>query len=245
MPAESEDSMWWPGDLKTWTEVILNAIDAVLMLITTIAVLIAALWAYTKFVIEKGSFPGVQFDIELATLGMQHDRKLIEFLLHLKNVGSSTLIVKNLRFDLLYLNENEHVRLFDSGVGRQGKLYFPGSLRRDIAQQSTSPDIDKGFFKENLSTERSEHTKGKETRGVPLLEHNTFVLPTVDQIYTFTTAIPQSVAYVLVWSSFEYEIKLTRLNTQILRISRRIGLIQYSLTHINEPHTCERVFKVF
>lgn len=421
--------MWWPADLYTWTKVFIN-------ILTFISGVVGALWAYTKFVIERGSFPGVQFDIELKTVEPHKDKKILEFLLHLKNVGKSALIARNLRLDLLYLLKEEQAELFDRGAGKRGKLVFHHSLRQDLLLQrfdlrlmSSLNDVsdiptegknliivaavnnvlhfrifddgkvvvntdekrlteqarqiedlrkqleslwppheltrcDKGrvitavtsivehwiggcdlqlmFSVKDVSdiptkgknliivatvdrkwstlstvaivatvdnvlhfrifdgdgkvvvdadekklreqalqikklrkqqikklrkqlerlcppheltgSERDQvittvtsivgHTRiGKETRGIPLIAHDTFVLPGVDQVYTFPTALPQNVAFILAWSSFEYEIKLNSFNSRIFRISRRWGLIQYSLTHIEEPHTREHVFK--
>jgi hypothetical protein len=234
--------MWWLDDLKTWTEVILNVSEVLSIIITAIAGLIAALWVYTKFVVERGSFPGVQSGIELATTGMQINRKIVEFLIHLKNTGSSTLVAKNLRFDLLYLNENVDAALFDDGGGTRGKLYFPDSIGKDIKQGNiplhhVDPVTD-------VDISGKEHTSGKKTRGVLMIGYDTFVLPGVDQTYTFATSIPQDATYVLAWSSFEYGTKLTNFNAKVLDFGRRLGLIQYSLARLERPHTCERLFKV-
>lgn len=229
--------MFWPNDFQTWTEVILN-------LITIFVALVGGLWAYTKFIIEKGAFPGVQFNIESETTGVHQDGKLIEFVLHLKNVGNSPLIVKNLRFDLLYLTKSEHAKLFDCGNGWIGKLDFPGSLYDDIVQEKVLTVHSKTIITNHPGMGQAEDTTGRKIRGFPVLSHDTFVLPGVDQAYTFTTVIPSSAAYVLAWASFEYGVKLKSMHTNILRFGRCCGLIQYSLTHINRPHTCERIFKV-
>lgn len=239
--------MWWPQDLETWAKVASDVASALSTVITLFAGIIAALWAYTKFVIERGLLPGVQFNVELATVGEQGDKKLVEILLHLKNVGSSTLVVKNLRIDMRYLDDSAELSLFKSGNGFIGKVVFPNSLRKDMKEgkvplHETEPASTVRAIEQKRKEDK--HREGIETRGFPLLDHNTFVLPAVDQIYTFTTAIPRSATYVLSWASFEYAVAPTRTQTAILFLSRRLGLIQYSLTHIEEPHTHERVFKV-
>lgn len=178
------------------------------------------------------------------TTGVHQDRKIIEFVLRLKNVGNSPLIVKNLRFDLHYLTQSEHAKLFDCGHGWIGKLYFPGSLYDDIVQEKISAVHSKTIATTHLGMDQVENTAGKETRGFPVLPHDTFVLPGVDQAYTFTTVVSPSTAYVLAWASFEYGVKLKNLHANVLRFGRCLGLIQYSLTHVNKPHTCERIFKV-
>jgi hypothetical protein len=228
--------MFWPSDLKTWTEVVLN-------IITIIVALIAGLWAYTRLVIERGSFPGTQFNIELGTTGIQKDRNVVEFLVHLKNIGKSALIVKNIRFDIRYLNDDQDAKIFDSNTALQGKLHFPNSLRSDIEQGRVSLHTSESNQSVTARKTDIEHTMEKNMRGFLLVEHNTFVLPNVDQTYTFTTSVPNNTTYVLAYSSFEYEIKLTRINAIVIRLSRFLGIIQYSLTHIDQPHTCERVFK--
>lgn len=48
----------------------------------------------------------------------------------------------------------------------------------------------------------------------------------------------------LVKASFEYAQKPRPFQYGIYRISRALGLIHYTLQHVNEPHTVERAFSL-
>lgn len=72
--------------LQNWIGVLSGGFALVIGLIT-------ALWAYTKYVLENAILPLCQFDLECRLAGIQHGKKILELLVHLKNLGSSTLIV--------------------------------------------------------------------------------------------------------------------------------------------------------
>ena len=74
------------------------------------------------------------------------------------------------------------------------------------------------------------------------MAYDTFVQPGVDQIYTFVTAVPDNADCILAWASFEYAQTPSAYQNLILRLSRKLGLVQYSLQHVGEPHTLERAF---
>jgi hypothetical protein len=205
--------------------------------------LLAALWAYSKFVLERSLLPPVQFDVSCSAVGRQKDRAVLEIQLHLKNVGSSALVASDIRLDLLYLDEHDKPQLFDD---RQkptfGRLRFPHSLRRDLASSSTPPDLADDAGKS--SVEPRPEGRGRDRRGIPVLDYDTFVQPGVDQLYAFITTVPAGTSFVLVWSSFRYAQRPSRFQEAIVFLSRWLGLLQYSLAHVRRPHTVERVFPV-
>ena len=188
-----------------------------------VAGLATALWAYSKYVLERGLLPPAQFDVDCRLVGIQSGKKLLEILVHLKNLGSSTLVASNIRADVLYLNDTDSPSLFEDVVKPTfGRLRFPHSLRKELHQGETTD----------------------EERGIRIVPYDTFVQSGVDQVYTLITAIPESARYVLIWSSFQYAQHPTLISRFILFISRRLGLIQYSLSHATKPHTIERVFQL-
>jgi len=76
------------------------------------------------------------------------------------------------------------------------------------------------------------------------MPHDSFVQPGIDQQHAFETTVPSSTAYVLAWSSFEYAQSPSALQKAMLWLGRRPGLVQFTLEHVSEPHTTERVFKL-
>lgn len=238
------------------------------------AACITFLWAYTKFIAERGLIPSIQFEIALGTKGTQDDKNLVEILLHLKNLGSSTLVVHNLRIDLLYLNQDDKALIFgERNKSKKGRVNFKNSLKKDVLiYTNVSPDknvddqhksqphpetsqvsgqrgvgkISKGTkFKRLLQIILfSTVTTQNKDRGIEVIGYDTFVQPQIEQIYTFGTVVPKSATYILVRSSFEYKVHPSRLQLWILSFSRVLGLTQFNLTHITEPHTCERIFNL-
>ena len=86
--------------------------------------------------------------------------------------------------------------------------------------------------------------KQKVTRGIQVIPYDTFVQPGVSQKYTFITSLPITASFAQVWSSFEYAQSPSGTQKLVIRLSRALGLVQFSLHHITEPHTVERLFKI-
>ena len=236
--------------LSTWIEIAVGAL-------ALIAGLVGGLWTYVRFILEKGLFPPCQFDIDSRTVGTQHDETILEIVLHLKNLGSATLVPDNVRVDVLYLGEHDEPKLFRNPEDRRfGRLYFPRSLRKRLeyyrgsstlasAQPSSAEQTDlvrqcKG------STPSHDPNRTDEDHGIQLLRgHTTFVQARVEQQYPFTTTVPKSTTFVRVWGSFQYALEPpSSFQKGIFRLSRWLGLVQYTLDDVSEPHTAERVCKV-
>jgi hypothetical protein len=226
---------------------------------------LTALWAYAKFVVERGLLPPAQFWIECNPLGSQQRMTLLEFVLHVENRGSSALVATNIRLDLRYIDDDEVPGLVyldgtetDQEERRKraqfGRLSFPRSLRRELesrkgviepqatAMSSSGPEPQSG----RRDPQKAHRTmnSGNAKRGFAVMPHDTFIQSGIDQRYTFTTAVPSSAGYVLAWASFEYAQRPVRVQQVILWICRRLGLVQFTLQHVAEPHTAERVFKL-
>jgi hypothetical protein len=219
-------------------------ITIVLQIVGLVVIATGGLWAYSKYVCERGLFAPTEITVEAASVGSLADATILEVLLHLKNVGSSTLIAHNIRIDIRYLNRDDNIEAFSNVTDlRFGRVYFKHSLHQDLAER-----VEESIGQANHSNEakhpRRSRDLGKERRGFLLLDYATFVQAGVDQVYDFTTRIPDTCRYVLVWASFEYAQRPRPLQAAILVLSRRLGLIQYTLQHATIPHTVERVFKV-
>ena len=212
-------------DLKYLTDILLF-----------LGLLASAFLAYTKFVIERGIFPPAQFSIDCNVLGLQKERFILENLLHVKNLGSSVLVVTNLCLELRYIEKGdkpEFISIKDPNKKHLlGRLNFPHCLKEDLCITGV------------LDADNCNADNGVCDHSFCVLRQRTFVKPGVDQVYTFVTSVPDSVSYVRIYATFEYPKEYSRLQRYSLAISRRLGLINYALKNINVPHTCERIFKV-
>ncbi len=205
--------------------------------LTLITVIIGGLWAYIKFVIERNLLPSVDFHVDCQFAAIINEQQAVEILIHLKNLGKSTLVVSNIRLDVLYLTGNdEKIELFPENDYKAGRLVFPRSIAADISVQ---PKV--SLAESDPSNADTEG--GKKQRGFLILNHNTFVRPGIDQIYSFTTAVPVDTKLILAWSSFNYIQKATRLQEIALDIGQWLGLIQFKLENLSKKHTVERVFE--
>lgn len=254
--------------VKRWTE----WVELLSKLAALIGGTIAAFWAYTKFVLEKGLLPPVEFDIGCAPAAPLGKRRVIELALKLKNVGSSTLICSNLRVDVRYLQTGDEVAIAsDPQTPVFANLLFPRSLLKDdlnLKNPIESPAKIHGKYRPWLKRlirciviiaelgrrfgrwlrslfyqvrPNPAQTRQK-SRGFPVVRYDTFVQPGVAQVYTVVTVLPDTATFVLIWASFHYGVRPSLLQRAILRAGRVMGLIQYSLTHVDEPHTAQRVF---
>jgi hypothetical protein len=305
-----EDQYW--QDVKFWIE-LAASVAAI------IAGIITGIWAYTKYVLEKSLLPPVQFFVECKNLGIQGDKKLLEVLLHLKNLGSHTLVARNIRVDILYLNHSEESQKLElyKDPKKLGRVIFPHSVKKDVLEleddippvknekgwealelfkekhrkkfneifeekRSQNPNLSKKdlmedigedlwkelwkddtiwkdiaakvkFFKKkgkvkdvSMKTGRkvAQEAENESVRGIPLLNYDTFVQGGVDQVYNFSTAVPATASYALIHASFKYAQKARATQNFIWFLSRRLGLIHYTLSHAKVPHTLELVVKL-
>jgi hypothetical protein len=198
--------------LGTWLDVVAEGF-AVLF------VLVGGLWAYTKYIVERGVLPPVEPSIECKMLGTQDGSRLVELLLHLENKGTATLVATKISMRVRYLLDSDPVHLeADLSGPLFGRVRFPNSVARDLSRQEVS--------------------------GVPVLKYDSFVQPNVDQSYSVVSAVPDTATFLLVRGRFEYAQRPTLLQNLIVAVSRRLGLIQYTLSHVSEPHTVERAFSL-
>ena len=197
-------------------------VDLLLGVALLVGGLIAGLWAYIKYVVERGILPPVEFDIGCEPLGEQKDNKILEITIHIKNNGSSTLVASDIRIDIRHLTDIDKLTFLSDNINSPGygRLKFPNSVK---AKSST---------------------QDKTARGLQVMKYDSFVQPGIDQRYGFVTFVPKTTTFVLVWSSFQYAQRPSTIQRFLLLISRKLGLYQYSLTHVYEPHTVERAFHI-
>lgn len=187
--------------------------------LTILATLIGGLWVWSKYIIERALIPPAEFSLDFNFLGTKEENSIVECLLLLKNIGNSTLVVKDIMIRIKYLGKNDNISIFtDKKEGAKfGRLNFPNSRSRDFSE-------------------------GK--KRFTVIGYDTFVQPGVRQIYTLVTTIPEDASFLLLKGEFKYAQKPSALQESVLWISRRLGLINWSLYHIQQPHTIERCFKV-
>ena len=217
-----------PNQIKSW-------IDIIQGLITIAAMLIGGFWAWSRFVVERGLMPPSQMDLALRTIGSPESATIVEIAVRIRNKGSAALVVSDLRIRLRYLNADEEIQIIDEPEKPAfGRVNFPHAhvLNHIGAEERVA--------KARIHDQDSRLGRGE----FLLIPHDTFVQPDIDQLYSFVTALPRTSSYVLVRASFRYEVRPSKMQLGVLRISRKVGMLQYSLDHVREPHTIERSFKI-
>jgi hypothetical protein len=216
----------------------LQAVSGTFALVTAA---IVGLWVYTRFVLERGLVPPSEFNTECSIAGSHQGHYLIQVFLRINNHGASNLIIRNLRVDLHYLDEKDKVRLATEAASF-GRIRFERSVRRLVQQQASQEDLGHAA---TVPTTIVQSEKGELAgRGIVVVPWDTFVQGKTEQVFTYLTALPTTARYVRVWASFEYAQNPSRFQNWTVKLSRRLGLIQYSLKHISKPHTAERLFSV-
>lgn len=201
--------------------------NVVLNILTIIAGLLGGLWVYAKYIIERGFVPASQLDIECNKIGVVNENAILDVAIHINNVGTSTLVARNITLDIRYILDNDVQLQFMNNPRALGRLCFPHSLRKEVATSSQS---------------QLAHKVRTSTRGWIVIPHDTFVQPGVDQRYGFTTKVPSTAKCVLIYAAFEYAQKPWHFQKLIYGMSRRFGLVSYSLHHIDKDHDVERAF---
>jgi hypothetical protein len=273
--------------LKLWLEIISGFGILIVGILT-------ALWAYTKFILERGFLPPAQLDVDCKNVGVQANKILVEIIIGLKNLGTSALVVKNLKVDhIRYLEHTDGIDNFTitdvlteiqkknvqeekesilkqlqkpkkkrgkrnwvlESAAKTGRLKVPKSLGKDLQLHTISfnesyPDVPY-YYKPDFAHKEWPFRVKPAKRKYPssadffrILGYDTFVQPKVEQVYTFITSLPMTATYVQVKCSFNYGQYPSKSQRIIISISRRLGLIQYSLTHATQPHTIEHIFSL-
>ena len=97
---------------------IVSSIEENLTIIITFTIaFFTGIWTYTQLIIGKNLFPYVQPDLECHMHGIHKDKKIVEIILHLKNVGPSTCVVEKIYLDLNYIKaEGETLHLSEKKI---------------------------------------------------------------------------------------------------------------------------------
>lgn len=214
-------------------------------IIVIFSAVVAGFWAYTKYIVERGILPPTEFSISLNPIGIQNEL-ILEISLHLKNLGNSALIVQSLWVDVRYLRQGDAVGFIKDPEERHrcGLTDFPRSVKKRL---STTSLIE--ARKESLSLwlncrEKRNEDLERQPRGLPVLPYKTFVQAGVEQKYTYITNVEKDTSFVLINAEFYYQPRPSFFQRIILSLSKPLGLINYSLSHVDKPHTCQKVFEV-
>jgi hypothetical protein len=209
-------------------------------LFTLMAASMTALWVYTKYILERGFLPPVEFSVEITNLGIvaKSDYYLINFDIHLRNLGSTTLVAWDIRLDIRYLKKGDPIKILKS-EGHVGRLDFKNSMIKDHWNIEPADLIPKKIREQEdrLDSWRQQD----DHRGFLVTDRDTFVQAKVDQTYTFYTLLSKEAICFLTYCSFRYAHKLSGWQRWIARLSRKLGLIQYTLARDLDKHTVEKV----
>jgi len=96
-------------------------------IVTTLAIIIAGIWALSKFVFHKEYFPRVDFSVNVNFVGIHNGEWLIEILGLLDNKGLVPHRVESLRFELRYLSETDPLTDGDETI--RGQVLFPPATK--------------------------------------------------------------------------------------------------------------------
>ena len=105
---------------------IAQAISAVL---STIAVIVAGLWAYWKFIWQKEKEPRAEFDVNAEFIGKQNGKWLLEVSAQLVNRGKVRHLMEDASINIRYLTASDEVaESANAELFRQ--ISFPHSIGR-------------------------------------------------------------------------------------------------------------------
>jgi hypothetical protein len=106
---------------------------------TTIALLIAAAWAYFRFVRQRENYPFIDFTVDMAFHKKIGKWWIVELIAFIENKGKVQHKLEIFKFDLFSLNESDEITTSED-IG--GQVYFPNKL----AESSFLPKESKYFF---------------------------------------------------------------------------------------------------
>ena len=91
------------------------------------------MWAYTRFVLERGLLPPAEFDIELTPVYANERHQLIEIVLRLKHLGTHALVASRVALRVRYLTDQDPIIVEPLlACSLFGRVVFPHSLLDDL-----------------------------------------------------------------------------------------------------------------
>jgi hypothetical protein len=100
---------------------------------TTIALVIAGIWAYTKFIYRREKEPRAEFTIDLEFVGIQGNEWLVEVSAYVENKGLVRHPVRNFKVALRYLCATDKVTDGEENIKFQ--VMFPHSINERIGKR--------------------------------------------------------------------------------------------------------------
>jgi len=176
----------------------MSSAGAIAAIVTAMAAVLAVGGGYVQFVLKRSLLPSVEFDVDFEMHHSGSTQLIGEVSCVIKNLGSSMLIVTNVKCRIRYrLAADSEDYLRHDAV----EPYFkhrvpqaPASADKSEEELSRNPSGTKWFF---------------------LAEPRTFVQPGVAQRYRKPVAMPATVQLLDVLGSFDYRIEVGR-TTNIL-----------------------------
>ena len=112
----------------------LSWLDVSLKIAAILSILIGGLWAWSKYIIERGLIPPVDFSIDYNIVGTNPQKHVIEVLLFLRNLGNSTLVAKDVKLRVKYLNQKDEIDVFKCNKDvKFGRVNFSNPLSKDFS----------------------------------------------------------------------------------------------------------------
>jgi hypothetical protein len=113
-----------------------DIVQMISAILSPMAIVIAGLWAFWRFIIQKEREPRAEFDLTAEFLGLQNGKWVVEISAHLANRGKVRHMMKDATLNVRYLKATDPV--VESQVdGHFGQVEFPHSIgRRKIWQDS-------------------------------------------------------------------------------------------------------------
>src|SRR5262245_27024016 len=107
-----------------------NVAEIIQASVTTIALIVAGVWAYIKFIYRRENVSRAEFTIDLDFVGEQGEYWLVEISAFVENKGSIRHPVKNFKINVRYLLNNDAV--VDAGEDLKFQVKIPHSINKRI-----------------------------------------------------------------------------------------------------------------
>lgn len=118
------------------TEIILKIISSAA---TAVALLVAAIWAYFRFIRQRENYPFIDFTVDITFHKRIGNWWIVELVAYIENKGKVQHKLDYFKFDLFSLNDSDKITT-SKEIG--GQVYFPNKL----AESSFLPQKTKYFF---------------------------------------------------------------------------------------------------
>lgn len=146
-------------------------LNIAMKIVETLAIIVAGLWAFWRFILQRESHAKIEFDVNLEIIGYQNNQCLVEVIASITNKGNVRHIIRDFQFSMFTLSDIDTIVLGNDDINNQVKF------KKIIDSRSWFPDSYNYSFIDSGVTQNYRHITAVPKETCFILLQSKFVYP--------------------------------------------------------------------